>query len=82
MDRWVINASPLICLAKAGYADLLLTLLDEALIPQAVVEEIQAGSPGDPANQVLAWNKFAIANVAPSPEIIAWDLGKGEMEVL
>jgi predicted nucleic acid-binding protein len=41
MDRWVINASPLICLAKAGYADLLLKLQGEAVIPQAVVDEIQ-----------------------------------------
>ena len=82
MDRWVINASPLICLAKAGYADLLLKLPDEAVIPQAVVDEIQAGRAGDPARQVLARSEFSIANVAALPEILAWDLGKGETAVL
>jgi predicted nucleic acid-binding protein len=51
MDRWVINASPLICLAKAGYVDLLLKLPNEAVIPQAVVDEIQAGRAGDPGKE-------------------------------
>jgi predicted nucleic acid-binding protein len=82
MDRWVINASPLICLAKAGYADLLLKLPGETVIPQAVVDEIHAGHAGDPARQVLAKGEFAIADVSALPEILAWDLGKGETEVL
>ena len=43
MDRWVINASPLICLAKAGYLDLIFKLPDELVVPSAVVEEIRAG---------------------------------------
>jgi hypothetical protein len=43
MDRWIVNATPLICLAKAGYVDLLLRLPYEVIVPSAVVEEIQAG---------------------------------------
>lgn len=39
MDRWVINASPLICRAKAGYLDLILKLPDEVVVPSAVVED-------------------------------------------
>jgi predicted nucleic acid-binding protein len=82
MDRWVINASPLICLAKAGNSDLLLKLPDEIIIPHAVVEEIRAGQMGDPAQLVLATGKFPVVDIPALPEILAWDLGKGETEVL
>jgi predicted nucleic acid-binding protein len=82
MDRWIVNASPLICLAKAGYLDLLLTLPDEVIVPGAVVEEIQAGQPGDPAPVALASGKFPVSEIPVLPEILAWDLGKGETAVL
>lgn len=82
MDRWVVNASPLICLAKTGYSDLLLRLPDEIIVPQAVLEEIQAGHLGDPAQLVLAAGKLPVAEISAKPEILAWDLGKGETAVL
>ena len=82
MDRWVVNASPLICLAKAGYVDLLLKLPDEIIIPQTVVEEIQAGHSGDPAQQVFSTGKFPLVAVPAAAEVLAWDLGKGETAVL
>lgn len=82
MDRWIVNASPIICLGKAGYADLLLKLADEIIVPQAVVEEIQAGRSGDPAEQLIAIGKFLVAEIPAIPEILAWDLGKGETAVL
>ena len=82
MDRWVINASPLICLAKAGYLDLLLKLPDEVIVPSAVVEEIRAGQAGDLAQLALAGGKFPISEMPALPEILAWDLGKGETAVL
>jgi predicted nucleic acid-binding protein len=81
-DRWVINASPLICLAKAGYADLLLNLPAEVLVPQGVVEEIQAGKSSDPARLILAAGNFPTAEIPALPDILAWDLGKGESAVL
>ena len=49
MDPWIVNASPIICLVKAGYADLLLKLADEIIITRTVAEEIQAWHLGDPA---------------------------------
>jgi predicted nucleic acid-binding protein len=82
MDRWVVNASPIICLAKAGYTDLLWKLADEIIVPQSVAEEIQAGHLGDPAEQILATGKFPVAEILVMPEILAWDLGKGETAVL
>lgn len=74
-ERWVINSSPLICLAKVGYADLLLKLSDEIIVPQAVVDEIQAGKSGDPTILVLNSGKFPNINVLNLPEILSWDLG-------
>ena len=81
-ERWVVNASPMICLAKAGQIDLLLKLPGEIIIPAVVAEEIIAGPQGDPARQVLASGKFIIVETGTLPEILAWDLGKGETGVL
>ena len=81
MERWVVNASPLNCLAKIGFSDLLLKLPDEIIIPSAAMEEIQAGQSGDPAQAALAFGKFPVREVPVKPEILAWDLGKGESAV-
>jgi len=62
--------------------DLLLKLADEIIIPQSVAEEIQTGHLGDPAEQILANGKFPVAEILAIPEILAWDLGKGETAVL
>jgi hypothetical protein len=51
--RWVLNASPVICLARAGYERLLIDLPEQALLPVAVAEEIQAGPSNDPGRRVL-----------------------------
>jgi predicted nucleic acid-binding protein len=42
-ERWVINASPLITLAKVGLENLLLQLPDSIVVPRAVATEIAAG---------------------------------------
>jgi predicted nucleic acid-binding protein len=82
MERWVVNASPLICLAKAGLSDFLLKLPDEIIVPNAVNEEIQAGRSGDPARAELASGKFPTTEISADPAILSWDLGKGETAVL
>lgn len=46
---WVVNASPLIALAKIGHLDLLLAPSRILMIPEAVVEEVRVGPPEDPA---------------------------------
>ena len=81
-ERWVVNASPIICLAKAGQIDLLLKLADEIIVPQPVAEEIRAGPISDPARQALEGGKLVIVETVALPEILAWDLGKGETAVL
>jgi hypothetical protein len=50
---WVVNASPLILLAKVGSVDLLLGLTGKLVIPASVAAETQAGPSGDPARQWL-----------------------------
>lgn len=81
-ECWVVNASPVICLAKAGQIEILLNLPEKIIIPYAVAEEIHAGPSGDPARKILSLGKFMIAEVMTLPEIIAWDLGQGEASVL
>ncbi|OQY46390.1 MAG: hypothetical protein B6242_07980 [Anaerolineaceae bacterium 4572_78] len=81
--RWVLNASPVIILAKINHAWLFKKLADEVIMPQAVAEEINVGPPHDNAVSLLKKGYFQIIdefNILP--EIIAWDLGKGETAVL
>ncbi|MBI5303454.1 MAG: DUF3368 domain-containing protein [Chloroflexi bacterium] len=81
-ERWVINASPLIVLARIGRDDLLFALADHVAVPRVVAQEIQAG-PKDAAQQALTGGRFVIVDTPPpSTEILAWDLGAGETAVL
>ena len=45
-ERWVVNASPLILLAKINHVHLLGELADLVVVPQAVLMEVNAG-PGN-----------------------------------
>ena len=49
MTRWVVDAAPIILLAKAGHLSLLSLLADEILRPSAVVREIRRDPADDPA---------------------------------
>ena len=81
-ERWVLNASPLISLARIGYHRLLLDIPAQVVLPLAVAEEIAAGPEGDPARLAVASGLFPIAASLSAEEIVAWDLGKGETAVL
>ena len=81
-ERWVLNASPLIVLARVGQEHLFRTLADEVVVPHAVAVEIEAGPADDPARQAVAGGYFAIVEAVPVPEVLAWDLGAGETAVL
>ena len=79
----VINASPLVVLAKADLLDLLKLEGEPALVPDAVAEEVRAHS-ADAASRTLdsvAWLRIVTAPPTP-PVIEAWDLGMGESAVL
>ena len=49
--KWVVDASPVILLAKIGQAELLSICSEEVLIPAAVAEEIRQPDEMDPARR-------------------------------
>ncbi|MBF0177686.1 MAG: DUF3368 domain-containing protein [Magnetococcales bacterium] len=84
LEPIVINASPLIFLARSQNIHLLQQLHRPVLIPQPVAQEIQARGQYDPTTRALAETEWL--EVVPAPtipnEILSWDLGKGESSVL
>jgi predicted nucleic acid-binding protein len=82
--KWVVNASPLIVLARINHLFLFPQIAEEIVVPAGVAKEIAQGPGDDPAREWLqadgqAWVREV--NVVP-PIIIAWNLGLGESEVL
>ena len=84
VSRWVVNASPIIFLARAGHLDLLRQLGPSVVIPEAAVLEVQRRGPADPAVQALAqvtW--LTVIDPGPIPAHVAsLGLGAGETAVL
>lgn len=82
--RWVVNASPLITLAKISQISLLSQVCSGIVVPSGVVQEINRGPDNDPArtwisNEGASWIR-EVENV--DPDVAAWDLGLGESHVL
>jgi hypothetical protein len=78
---WVVNASPIILLAKVGLVDLLRQIGTTVVIPEAAVLEIQRRGMADPAVQALAQAKW-LASVDPGPipaTVAAFGLGNGNI---
>jgi predicted nucleic acid-binding protein len=81
-ERWVLNASPIIALASVGSEKLLVSLADRVVVPRVVVTEILAG-PKDNAYRLISAAQFEIVDSPlPAPELLTWDLGKGETAVI
>jgi predicted nucleic acid-binding protein len=82
-EVWVVNASPIIALAQVEALDLLTRLAAEVLVPQAVVAEVCAGPPDDPARRALerGWGARAPHTDVPA-SVLEWSLGQGESAVL
>lgn len=82
-EVWVINASPVITMAKAGYLWLFERLAPTILIPEAVVVEILAAPASDPARKAIedGWG-HRIPPVRVPNSILEWGLGSGESAVL
>lgn len=80
----IVNASPLIYLARGGCFDLLQVASATVLVPEAVSGEIRRRGPLDPT--VVTMNQATWLTVVPDPPIPAliqaWDLGPGESAVL
>jgi predicted nucleic acid-binding protein len=82
-EVFVVNASPVITLAKAGHLVLLTDLAETILVPAAVVGEVLAGPPSDPGRRALegGWGTRVPVNSMPST-VLEWGLGAGEAEVI
>ena len=83
-ERAVVNASPLIFLARAGLIDLLQLVSSEVIVPEAVASEIEVRGENDPAAQTLARTSWLVVTQTPPvpAEIQEWGLGPGESSVI
>ena len=82
INRVIINSSPLIVLLKSQQAKLIPQLFTEVLVPLGVFEEVT--TKDDIASTQLpsiSWIQTVEVN-GIAPEVAAWDLGKGESQVL
>ena len=83
LDKIVVNASPIISLARIGLADLLLNLSAELVVPRGVFREISAHPCIDPAAKWLQDKETSVVQAVEVPLAISeWNLGKGESEVI
>jgi len=75
----VVNASPLIFLARAGLLDLLRLIAETVMVPTSVTTVIQRRGPVDIIAQALQNTTWVVAvEYPPIPLLIqAWDLGEG-----
>ena len=83
-DVAVVDASPLIILARAARIDLLRHVAARVLVPSAVEREVLVRGQDDATVRALrasSWIEIA-ANRVASGRILAWDLGDGESAVL
>ncbi len=82
-ETWVVNASPVIVLAKIGRLDLLAAPGRTLLIPDAVAREILAGPSDDAARLALARGELCDRpSIAVPAEVLEWSLGAGESAVI
>lgn len=83
IDRVVVNASPLICLAKSGLVELLPALFSEIAVPEAVCREISAKGKIDlSSSKLLSYGWLhQVADIIDF-QVASWDLGAGESAVL
>ncbi len=82
-ENWIVNSSPVIALGRVSQIELITRLPQRVVIPQAVKEELLNAPMGDSARAAIESGLFEIIETPPPPpEILAWDLGKGETAVL
>jgi predicted nucleic acid-binding protein len=82
--RWVVNASPLILLGKVEQIQLLSAMAGQIAVPRAVIREVSAKPDGERAVQTLTALGAAIIvdDEVPPANILSWDLGAGETQVI
>lgn len=83
VEKIIVNASPLILLFNSELDFILPEIFEEIAVPDAVWKEITDSGGSDKASQMIAdtrWIKRV--SVKPVEDVVRWDLGAGETEVL
>jgi predicted nucleic acid-binding protein len=83
-ENWALNASPIILLGKADLLRTLSPLAKVGIIPEGVIREVEAKRPIESYLSEISYNSEVVRENVPkiNPSIAAWDLGRGESEVL
>jgi predicted nucleic acid-binding protein len=79
-EVWIVNASPLISLARIGHVHLLAVLAADVVVPEGVITEVSQGPRALGAGDLGAHRVVRVGEIHPT--VAAWDLGLGEGEVL
>ena len=83
IDQVVLNASPFILLCKSDLIDLLPRLFTTIFMPEAVAAEILDGNDMASTQLRELENSWLLpCSIAPLDEVLVWNLGDGETEVL
>lgn len=82
--NWILDASPIIILEKAGLLETVSTLAKTWMIPEAVIREIEEKAPIKSYLNTLSHGAKIIREKVSDidPSIALWNLGQGESEVL
>lgn len=83
-DIFILNASPIILLGKAGLLRTVGPLADMWIVPNGVAKEVEKKNSIDPYIAELEFSSKPSIEFAPQIDafVAAWDLGRGESEVL
>ena len=83
-ENWVLDASPIILLGKADLLKTVSSLAKAWIIPEGVIREVEAKRPIEAYLSGISYSSEVVKeNVSKiNPSIAAWDLGRGESEVL
>ena len=81
---WVVDASPLIVLGKAGQLELLAKLAGTLVVPMAVYREVTVRKEEALLMAFLEQHGQLHIEVDGElrPEVLAWDLGSGESQAI
>lgn len=84
IERWVVNASPVILLGKAGVIHLLQDLCAELVVPSGVRGEVSHGILADAGRAWLEGTGRPFLRPVPvlHPALAGWGGGAGEAEVI
>ncbi len=83
-EVWVVNASPLILLARIGQLAWLEQLAQVVWVPATVIREVEAGKDKDSsANVAIDWAALRrIADIPLPGSVQIWDIDPGESQVI